>query len=531
MSWDWGTGAVQTLSVGVAALAARFALRREREDELEEAPAGLPVWPTLALAAGWSLVSWINTAEKKDVVQTKYQLEFACDLEKHKRKIAVCTTASVPWLTGTAVNPAIRALELSKLGHRVALLIPWLNANDQPIVFSGKKMFDNKEQQADYVRSWMRDILKEQGIEGVELPEICFYYGGYARDVGSVYPLSDIVSALPTGFDRDILLLEEPEHLTWYYYGDRLPHQFRFVVGVIHTNYIAYAVNWDFPMGLIKGGLLWFYNKWCTRTHTHRIIKLSDAMQGFPRQITCNVHGVRERFLSIGSSADPESFSHGAYFVGKLVWQKGYNRLIPLLKFHYEKTGEAVTMEWFGAGENYEEIRATAARESSLRNIVVKGAAVDHTKLTDFKVLVNASDSEGLATVTLEAIAMGKMVLIPDHPCNKFFSRFRNAYLYRSRYEFSDMLSKVLKATPHKLTDEEQLELSWKGGMERFVEACRTNKMRGPVDRFAANALSRIMPIVSAKVFEDPQYAEIMSDVKRQRAQSRTTTTAFQMVR
>lgn len=482
-------GAGQVLSVGFAAFALRALLKRNKNEDdiqdddrmIEPERPGLPVVPTLLFAAGWSLVTWINAIHKEDLTVTEQEMEVATDLKNQSRSIVVCTTASVPWLTGTAVNPAIRAVKLAKRGHNVMLLVPWLIPEDQPIVFSGQTLFSSPEEQTKYVSDWLEELLSDEEKGKFPMPRVQFYFGGYAKDVGSVFPLSDIVTAIGTEFERDVLVMEEPEHLTWYYFGDKLTSQFRFVVGVIHTNYVAYALNWDFPIGIFKGAALWFYNKWCTRAHTHRIIKLSDAMQGFPRQITANVHGTRDKFVKIGKETNPEGFTRGAYFVGKLVWQKGYNRLIPLLKEHYKATGESVAMEWFGAGEDFEEIRKTVIKEPALRNVIVKGVAIDHSNLTDFKVLVNASDSEGLATVTLEALAMGKSVVIPVHPCNNFFSRFSNAYLYRNKEEFSIQLDKALEANPARLGEYELRELSWEAGTDRFIEACSGGGMRGSV--------------------------------------------------
>ena len=115
--------------------------------------------------------------------------------------------------------------------------------------------------------------------------------------------------------------------------GPNWRHRFKLVVGVVHTNYIYYAQTMP-GGGQIQAALLKPLNILLCKAYCDKVIKLSDALQPFPRAIVCNVHGVRDEFLDIGRRAGApfHRFKRGAYFLGKVLWAKGHGFLIEYMK-------------------------------------------------------------------------------------------------------------------------------------------------------------------------------------------------------
>lgn len=70
------------------------------------------------------------------------------------------------------------------------------------------------------------------------------------------------------------------------------------------------------------------------------MIKLSGALQVFApgKEEVENVHGVRQEFLDVGDKADGHALE-GAYFIGKMMWTKGIDRLMPLMEAARGKDG------------------------------------------------------------------------------------------------------------------------------------------------------------------------------------------------
>lgn len=111
-----------------------------------------------------------------------------------------------------------------------------------------------------------------------------------------------------------------------------------------------------------------------------QVIRLSGATQDLHRSIICNVHGVNPKFLEVGlvkrdqQQRHEPAFTKGAYYIGKMVWSKGYKELLQLLsKNQNELSGLEVDL--YGNGEDSDEVRQSA---SKLKLAVRVHAGHDH---------------------------------------------------------------------------------------------------------------------------------------------------------
>ena len=321
--------------------------------------------------------------------------------------------------------------------------------------------------------------------------------GKYSPALGSIIPTQDIQPLVPKC--SACIVLEEPEHLTWYHSGRRWIRAFdRYVpvVGVMHTNYVDYARR---MAGEAASITLKRLNKFLCRQHTHTCIKLSGAVQRLPREQICFVHGVADGFLNVGRQGADIRFSKGAYFLGKALWAKGFEELLDRMQEHVtccgeraggendgETAGDASSrasspsrssssevqhVDVFGHGHELEEIKAAAAA----RNLPISfHGPKDHLSedMAAYRVFVNPSTSDVVATTSAEALAMGKWLLVPRHPCNVFFESFRNCLIYESAQEFSDKLVHAATNDPHPLDSAEIGLLTWRNATDRFLFCC-----------------------------------------------------------
>ena len=133
---------------------------------------------------------------------------------------------------------------------------------------------------------------------------------------------------------------------------------------------------------------------WMCRAHCHRIIKLSGTLGKFApeKELIENVHGVRNTFLDYGVKLSKELktptgkhhpvFSATAepkvYFIGKMLWSKGIDSLMELLKYAEESADLKVDFDMYGGGPNFEEAKK---RSEKLELSMTFHGPLDHAAL------------------------------------------------------------------------------------------------------------------------------------------------------
>ena len=225
--------------------------------------------------------------------------------------------------------------------------------------------------------------------------------------------------------------------------------------------------------GELKGKFTEIMNNLVIAAHTDVVVRLSATLPAVPGyDLVCNVHGVRAEFLAVGASmSDPtkERFSQGAYFLGKALWTKGYRELWDSMRLY--PSAELPELHTYGSGPEQEEIIAEA---EGLPGVQVNGG-IDHAhpSLHGYRVFVNPSTSDVLCTATAEALAMGKKVVIPDHPSNTFFRQFSNTLMFDpdKPAELVPTIIEALASDPTPLSPMEQYMLSWEAATERLLDA------------------------------------------------------------
>ena len=130
-----------------------------------------------------------------DVVEEEY---ITADSKLTKdRSVVIVTTASLPWMTGTAVNPALRAAYMAGGGYGdVTLMLPWMaDGGDQTTLF-GSYRFPEPAAQEAFVRAWIAENAPDAvGPDGSSSLKIGWYPARYAAGLGSILNLDDITES------------------------------------------------------------------------------------------------------------------------------------------------------------------------------------------------------------------------------------------------------------------------------------------------------------------------------------------------
>ncbi|KAL7578770.1 hypothetical protein ACA910_015998 [Epithemia clementina (nom. ined.)] len=336
---------------------------------------------------------------------------------------------------------------------------------------------------------------------------IQWYTAHYHPPLSSIFAVDDVCDACQNVPSKNaVVVLEEPEHLNCYRapgkatWGQRFCH----VIGIVHTNYRAYAQS--LASGLVMGPLVGALFASLVRAYCDKVIKLSDVLQSYSpeKQVTCNVHGIRQEFLHV-----PAPTGNKVYFIGKLLWAKGLDKMLTLQSRYKKATGQYFPLDIYGSGPQQDEIKQAflgrkqkqqqqlmgwtssalsqegdgAEEETDSKQPIAATTPkmpvefmgrLDHAALsTEYKIFVNPSITEVLCTTTAEALAMGKFVIIPHHPSNHFFSQFPNCLQYQPHryYEFCVLLKYALTHTPTPLSAEHKHLLTWEAATDRFIKA------------------------------------------------------------
>lgn len=256
---------------------------------------------------------------------------------------------------------------------------------------------------------------------------------------------------------------------------------------------------------------IWAVGKGFVKANCGKVVKLSGVLQGFLgiRDVVENVHGIRNEFLM---DDNEKATSSGVYFIGKLLWAKGLDRMLELQEYYKRLTGDYFEVDIYGSGPDGDDIKraylgrkktgSKKKRTINFKDIIDKikskemdigtqlprslaelrrspiranfRGSVDHAELKNkYRIYVNPSVSEVLCTTAAEAVGMGMWVILPKHESNVWFEKFDNVLTYRDKLEFCGCLAWARNRPPPKLSSEIKRELSWEAATDRLIEVAK----------------------------------------------------------
>jgi len=116
------------------------------------------------------------------------------------KNIWIVTTGALPWMTGTAVNPMLRAAYLStgrkQAGGSVTIMLPWVERpDDQKRIYGAEAKFASPEDQEQYIRKWLRETADMK--DASEELNIRWYTAWQEVLENSLYSMGDIIGLIP----------------------------------------------------------------------------------------------------------------------------------------------------------------------------------------------------------------------------------------------------------------------------------------------------------------------------------------------
>ena len=378
------------------------------------------------------------------------------------RTFSIFTTSTIPWRTGTSINPLLRGIELTRFG-RVVFVLPYLVRSEDRRCLYGDADISSRTDQEVIVRQWIRDNCDSR-LSSNEIA-IVWYDAIYIEVVGSIVQMSymDLPTLVPSNM-RDVAILEEPERLGLYHRGHSFKKFYNVCIGIIHTNYAFYAnqtvsASWLLQIARTTRSIVF---PSLARHHVDISVHISGATA--PKRPSKHdaieaVHGVRMPFTQVRTCAPRPTL----YFVGKATWCKGYNILHDL----YETFRDLPMLHSYGCGNNYDDV-VTSIRDRGLN--IMHREGIDHIKIPHH-IFVNPSMSDSLCTTTMEAIAMSRVVVIPDHISNHYYLNFSNVFRYDPN-DLGALRDAILRATrykPQRLSHAETRMLTWKHATARLM--------------------------------------------------------------
>jgi digalactosyldiacylglycerol synthase len=364
--------------------------------------------------------------------------------------VAVSTSAGPPWLTGPAYLSLWQACGLAELGLRVAYLVPWVSPAGQAWLWRGQT-FATPEAHLE----WLAAEIRRMGSPVV--PDLFHYRGYVSRTLRSIVPLEDIFRAAPSA---RVHVLTEPEHLCWY--PGTTPRQCvdaETVLGVVMTNYDYYIGRQGKFAACVAAPLVRWFHRHRIRRHTDWTVPMSPAAE-----ILTTGHPVRRgRVTGVASHYAKLPLvrpgAGGAYFVGRLVWDKGLDTVIRVA------ARMNLPIDILGEGPDTEAVQ-DLARQMAAPMTFLGPTRTPWTHLDRYRVFFNPSLSENMCTTTAEALVAGRHVVMPDCLGNRPFKAYPNAHFYSDIDGAVAALTRAMTEDPVP-PDAARREFDW-------LYACRT---------------------------------------------------------